>query len=129
MFKLLNKYVISTKSSFDKANKNNLFKKSFLGPNSCLKLLFTKRPISYLTWSKQLKHPHIAFFFSSKKSLVPNTPKIRNNMGPHTSPAFMVRNHVEEKGRKDRMVINYKKLNANTVFDGYCISNKTSSFQ
>ena len=40
----------------------------------------------------------------------------------------MVRNHVEEKRGKTRMVINYKKLNDNTVFDGYYIPNKTVLF-
>ena len=37
----------------------------------------------------------------------------------------MIRNHAEEKRGKARMVINYKKLNDNTVFDGYYIPNKT----
>ena len=40
----------------------------------------------------------------------------------------MVRNHDEEKRRTARMVINYKKLKDNTVFDGYYISNKTVIF-
>ena len=53
---------------------------------------------------------------------------IRNSKSPHTSPAFMVRNQVEEKRGKARMVINYKKLNDNTVFDGYYIPNKTVLF-
>ena len=53
---------------------------------------------------------------------------IRNSKSPHTSPAFMVRNYSEEKRGKTRMVINYKKLNDNTVFDGYYISNKTILF-
>jgi len=53
---------------------------------------------------------------------------IRNSRSPHTSPAFMVRNHAEEKIGKARMVINYKKLNDNTIFDGYYISNKTVLF-
>ena len=53
---------------------------------------------------------------------------IRNSKSPHTSPAFTVRNHAEEKRRKARMVINYKKLNDNIVFDGYYISNKTVLF-
>jgi len=53
---------------------------------------------------------------------------IQNNKSPHTSPAFMVRNHAEEKRRKARMVINYKKLNDNTIFDGYYIPNKTILF-
>ncbi|XP_021721370.1 uncharacterized protein LOC110688928 [Chenopodium quinoa] len=43
---------------------------------------------------------------------------IRNSKSPHNSPAFMVRNHAEEKRGKARMVINYKQLNDNTVFDG-----------
>ena len=34
---------------------------------------------------------------------------IRNSKSPHTSPAFMVRNHAEDKREKARMVINYKK--------------------
>ena len=53
---------------------------------------------------------------------------VRNNKNPHTSPAFMARNHVEEKRGKVRMVINYKKLNDNTVFDGYYIPNKIVLF-
>jgi len=39
----------------------------------------------------------------------------------------MVRNHAEETG-KSRMVINYKKLNDNIVFDSYYIPNKTVLF-
>ena len=52
----------------------------------------------------------------------------RSSKSPHTSSAFMVINPIEEKGGKARMVINYKKLNDNTVFDGYCIPNKTVFF-
>ena len=36
----------------------------------------------------------------------------------------MVKNDAEEKREKARIVINYKKLNENTVFDGYSIPNK-----
>jgi len=43
---------------------------------------------------------------------------IRNSRSPHTSPTFVVRNHVEEKREKARIVINHKKFNDNTVFDG-----------
>ena len=53
---------------------------------------------------------------------------IRESKSPHSSPAFMVRNHAEEKRGKARMVINYKKLNDNTVFDGFYIPNKTVLF-
>jgi len=53
---------------------------------------------------------------------------IKNNKSPHTSPTFMVRNHAEKKRGKKRMVINYKKLNDNTVFDGCYIPNKTVLF-
>ena len=53
---------------------------------------------------------------------------IRNSKSPHTSPAFMIRNHAEEKIGKAKMIINYKKPNNNTVFDGYYISNKTVLF-
>ena len=38
----------------------------------------------------------------------------------------MVRNHVEENRGKVRMVINYKKLNDNIIFDGYYILIKSS---
>lgn len=31
---------------------------------------------------------------------------IRNSKSPHTNPAFMVRNHAEEKRGKTTMVIN-----------------------
>jgi len=40
----------------------------------------------------------------------------------------MVINHADEKRGKARMEINYKKLNDNTVFDGYYIPNKTVLF-
>ena len=53
---------------------------------------------------------------------------IRNSKSPHTSPTFIVRNHAEEKSGKARMVINYEKLNDNTVFDGYYIPNKIVLF-
>jgi len=53
---------------------------------------------------------------------------IRNSKSPHTSPAFMIRNHAEEKRGKATMGINYKKLNDNTVFDGYYIPNKIVFF-
>ena len=53
---------------------------------------------------------------------------IRNSKSLHTSPAFMVRNHTKEKRGKTRIVINYKKLNNNTVFDGYYIPNKIVLF-
>ena len=53
---------------------------------------------------------------------------IRNSKNSHTSPAFMVRNHNEKKERKARIVINYKKLNDNTIFDGYYIPNKIIIF-
>ena len=42
---------------------------------------------------------------------------IRNSKSPHISPTLMVRNHVEEKRRKARMVINYKKFNDDTIFN------------
>ncbi|KAJ9556228.1 LOW QUALITY PROTEIN: hypothetical protein OSB04_010842 [Centaurea solstitialis] len=45
---------------------------------------------------------------------------------PHSSPAFMVRKHSEIARGKARMVINYKKLNDNTVFDGYFLPRKES---
>ena len=46
---------------------------------------------------------------------------IRNSESPHSSVAFMVRNHTEKKREKARILINYKKINCNNVFDDYYI--------
>nr|UCJ01189.1 putative reverse transcriptase [Strawberry vein banding virus] len=54
---------------------------------------------------------------------------IRPSKSPHSSPAFMVRNHAEIKRGKARMVINYKKLNDNTKGDGYLLPNKEQLLQ
>ena len=51
---------------------------------------------------------------------------IRASHSPHSSPAFLVRKHAEIARGKPRMVINYKKLNDNTVFDGYFLPHKES---
>ena len=49
---------------------------------------------------------------------------IRESRSPHRSASFIVRNHAEIVRGKSRMVINYKRLNDNTVDDGYNIPNK-----
>ena len=49
---------------------------------------------------------------------------IRESRSPHRSAAFIVRNHAEEVRGKSRMVINYKRLNDNTIEDAYNIPNK-----
>nr|CAE02744.2 OSJNBa0006B20.7 [Oryza sativa Japonica Group]CAH67571.1 H0315A08.1 [Oryza sativa] len=49
---------------------------------------------------------------------------IRESRSPHRSAAFIVRNHAEEVRGKSRMVINYKRLNNNTIEDAYNIPNK-----
>lgn len=49
---------------------------------------------------------------------------IRESRSPHRSAAFIVRNHAEIVRGKSRMVINYKRLNDNTVEDAYNIPNK-----
>lgn len=46
---------------------------------------------------------------------------IRPSRSQHSSPAFMVMNEAEKRRNKARMVINYKKLNDATIFDGYFI--------
>ena len=61
---------------------------------------------------KELVDRHLAF-----KSFV-------ENKSPYNSPAFMVNNHSEQKCGKPRMVINYKRLNEVTIFDGYFLPNK-----
>ena len=48
-----------------------------------------------------------------------NLKLIRPSKSPHSSPIFMVRNRSEIKRNKARMVVNYKQLNENTIFDGY----------
>jgi len=40
----------------------------------------------------------------------------------------MERNHAKKKREKARIVINYRKLNDNTLFDGYYIPNKIVIF-
>ena len=53
---------------------------------------------------------------------------ISNSKSSHTGPAFMVLNHAQEKRKKARMVINYKKLIDDIVFHGYYTPNKTIVF-
>ena len=42
----------------------------------------------------------------------------------HRSPAFIVNKSSEQKRGRSRMVYNYKRLNDNTVEDGYTIPSK-----
>mgnify|MGYP003703247927 CR=1 FL=1 len=49
---------------------------------------------------------------------------IRESRSPHRSAEFIVRNHAEEVRGKSRMVINYKRLNDNTIQDAYNIPNE-----
>jgi hypothetical protein len=49
---------------------------------------------------------------------------IRESRSPHRSATFIVRNHSEIVRGKSQMVINYKRLNDNTVDDAYNIPNK-----
>jgi hypothetical protein len=49
---------------------------------------------------------------------------IRESRSLHRSTSFIVRNHSEIVRGKSRMVINYKRLNDNTVDDAYTIPNK-----
>jgi hypothetical protein len=49
---------------------------------------------------------------------------IRENWSTHRSAAFIVKNHSEIVRGKSRMVINYKRLNDNIVYDAYNISEK-----
>ena len=72
-------------------------------------------------------HLNIQVFDKQIKELL-DEGLIKNSRSPHTNPTFMVRNHAEEKRGKAKMVINYKKLNDNTIFDGYYVPNKTVPF-
>ena len=49
---------------------------------------------------------------------------IRPSKSPHSSLAFMVRNQNEINRNKARMVVNYKQLNDNKIFDDYFLPNK-----
>jgi hypothetical protein len=49
---------------------------------------------------------------------------IRESQSLHRSVAFIVRNHSEIVRGKSRMVINYNRLNDNTIDDAYNIPNK-----
>ena len=51
---------------------------------------------------------------------------IEETNSPHSSHAFIVRNHSEIKRGKARMVINYERLNEQSKFDGYFIPPKDS---
>src|SRR5262249_37904006 len=46
---------------------------------------------------------------------------ISNTTSPYASTSFVVRNHAEQIRGKGRIVINYKKLNKITKFDGFFI--------
>jgi len=61
---------------------------------------------------KELVDRHLAFKSSEE------------NKSPHSSLAFMVNNHSEQKHGKPCVVINYKCLNEVTIFDGYFLPNK-----
>lgn len=54
---------------------------------------------------------------------------IRKSHSPWSFPAFMVRNHSEQKRGKARMVIDYVKLNQCIVKDAYRIPNKDELFR
>ena len=49
---------------------------------------------------------------------------IQESKSPHSSPAFLVRKHSEQKRGKARMVIDYRELNKKTIFDGYFLPYK-----
>ena len=49
---------------------------------------------------------------------------IQESNSKHTSPAFIVNKHSEQKRGKSRMVIDYRNLNAKTKTYNYPIPNK-----
>lgn len=50
---------------------------------------------------------------------------IQKSISPHISPSFIVNKHSEQVRGKSRMVIDYRRLNDNTIDDGYNIPDKT----
>ena len=62
--------------------------------------------------------------FQQQLNELSNLKLIRLSKSPHSSLAFMVRNRNEINRNKVRMVVNYKQLNDNTIFDGYFLPHK-----
>ena len=50
---------------------------------------------------------------------------IRKSTSRHRSPVFIANNHSEQLRGKNRMVIDYHRLNDNTIDDAYNIPDKT----
>ena len=50
---------------------------------------------------------------------------IRKSISRHWSLAFIVNKHSEQVRGKNKIVIDYRRLNDNTIDDGYDILNKT----
>ena len=50
---------------------------------------------------------------------------IRKSTSRHRSPVFIANNHSEQMRGKSRMVIDYHRLNDNTIDDTYDIPNRT----
>ena len=50
---------------------------------------------------------------------------IRKSISRHRSPAFIINKHSEQVRGKSRIVIDYRRLNDNTIDDGYDIPDKS----
>ena len=62
--------------------------------------------------------------FQQQLNELSNLKLIRPSKSPHSSPPLMDRNRNEINRNKARMVVNYKQLNDNTIFDGYFLFHK-----
>ena len=49
---------------------------------------------------------------------------MRPSKGRYSSPAFVVMNEAEKRSNKERILINYKKINKFTKADNYFLSSK-----
>ena len=62
--------------------------------------------------------------FQQQLSKLLNLNLIRPSKSPHSSSVFMVQNRNEINRNKARVVVNYKQLNDNMVFDGYFLPHR-----
>jgi len=79
-------------------------------------LIIKTKDIQFNNWEQEECRMHIDHLLKLKV--------IAPSESPHRSPAFIVNKSSKQKRGKSRMVYNYKRLNDNTVEDGYTIPSK-----
>jgi len=87
-------------------------KLNIINPDLIIKI----KDIQFNNWEQEECRMHIDHLLKLKV--------IALSESPHRSPTFIVNKSSEQKRGKSRMVYNYKRLNDNTVEDGYTIPSK-----